>query len=174
MKRVARFEKVSFEQFKSDFLRSGITNKTEWKEEELIEIYDKIKLPKRSTSGSAGYDFYLPVELVLVSGVEKTIPTGIKAYMEDGWVLQTYPRSGQGFKYKLRLNNTVGIIDKDYYNNESNEGHIMIKVCVEKVDTHLKLECGQAFAQGIFVEFGITEDDECETQRTGGFGSTDN
>lgn len=173
MKRVAKFEKVSFEQFKKDYLASRINNVTVDEDEEIRKIYDSIELPKRSTRLSAGYDFYMPVTKVFNSGVEVLIPTGIKCKMEEGWVLGIYPRSGLGFKYKMRLNNTVGIIDGDYYDNKNNEGHIMVKMSIEKECELHKLNAGDAFCQGIFTEFGITEDDEADGTRVGGMGSTD-
>ena len=118
-KRVARFEVVSFAQFKSSF-----DNKTE---EEIKRLYDDIKIPKRATMGSAGYDFYAPFDIVLAPGETIKIPTGIRVYMEENYVLKLYPRSGLGFKYRLQLNNTVGIIDSDYYYSD-NEGHIFAKI----------------------------------------------
>ena len=122
MKSVARFEKVSFEQFLKDFGDTYPLN-----EEAIKNIYDNIKLPRRATVGSAGYDFYAPVEIRLNPGETAKIPTGIRSYIENGYVLEIYPRSGLGFKYRLQLNNTVGIIDSDYYNS-ANEGHIFIKI----------------------------------------------
>ena len=107
-KRIARFEKVSFNQYLESF-----DNKSE---EEIKEIYDSIMLPKRATKGSAGYDFYAPFDIDLKPGETIKVPTGIRVYMEDNYVLKLYPRSGLGFKYRLQLNNTVGIIDSDYYN----------------------------------------------------------
>ena len=103
MKRIARFEKVSFEQFRKDILEvcpnltEGIVN----------DIYDNIKLPRRATSGSAGYDFFLPMNLYLAPGESMVVPTGIRVDMAPGWVLQCYPRSGLGFKYRAQLDNTV-------------------------------------------------------------------
>ena len=92
--------------------------------------------------------------------------------MEEGWVLKLYPRSGLGFKYRLQLNNTVGIIDSDYFNSD-NEGHIMAKITNDsKENKVLQLKAGDGFMQGIFVQFGITVDDEAEGVRNGGFGST--
>ena len=91
--------------------------------------------------------------------------------IENGWVLGLYPRSGLGFKYRLQLNNTVGIIDSDYYNSD-NEGHIFVKLSNEG-DKEIKILRGNAFCQGIFMQYGITEDDKVETSRNGGFGSTD-
>lgn len=155
MKRIAQFFKVSENQFKND---ANID-------------YSSIILPKRATSGSAGYDFFSPFEFSLLPNESIKIPTGIRVKIDEGWVLKIYPRSSLGFKYRLTLDNTVGIIDSDYYFAD-NEGHIFIKMtnCGEKP---LTVEKGKAFAQGIFVEYGITVDDDTVTSRTGGFGSTD-
>ena len=108
MKQVAKFEKVSYEQFKKD--TEGIFGI-----DAIEKIYNNIKLPKRATKGSAGYDFYLPTDLILGSKRTVKIPTGIRVEIDEGWVLKTYPRSSLGFKYRLQLDNTVGIIDSDYY-----------------------------------------------------------
>ncbi|WP_442920093.1 dUTP diphosphatase, partial [Merdimonas faecis] len=108
-KRIAQFEKVSFGQFKEGFFDTF--GQTE--EEKLQEIYEEIRLPKRATAGSAGYDFYTPVPLTVRPGETVKIPTGIRVKMDPDWVLKCYPRSGLGFKYRLQLNNTVGIIDSD-------------------------------------------------------------
>lgn len=166
MKRIAKFEKVTKERFAADYADTfGEKNHIE-------KIYDEIVLPKRATMGSAGYDFCLTRDIELAAGETVKIPTGIRAKMEEGWVLSIYPRSGLGFKYSLRLNNTVGIIDSDYYFSD-NEGHIFIKLTNESPEgKKLCLKKGEAFAQGIFTQFGITEDDECEQKRNGGFGST--
>lgn len=166
MKRIAKFEKVSFEQFKEAW------EDTFPNAENAEEIYGKIKLPKRATSGSAGYDFYTPTAFSLEPGETIKIPTGIRAQIEDGWVLKLYPRSGLGFKFRLQLNNTVGIIDSDYYNS-SNEGHIFCKITNDSNEGKtINLEEGSGFCQGIFVEYGITFDDEADGVRDGGFGST--
>ena len=156
MKRIAKFEKVSLNQFKKDGDEA---------------LYVGITLPKRATAGSAGYDFFAPDSFSVAPGESVKIATGIRVKIEDGWVLKIYPRSSLGFKYRLSLNNTVGIIDSDYYNAD-NEGHIFIKM-TNCGDKPLTVEKGQAFAQGIFVEYGITYDDDCQTARKGGFGSTD-
>lgn len=95
--------------------------------EELKNLYDNIKIPTRATSGSAGYDFSSPFHFTLEAGETIKVPTGIKCKIDEGWVLQLYPRSGLGFKYRLQLNNTVGIIDSDYYGS-NNEGHIFAKI----------------------------------------------
>ena len=167
MKKIAKFEKVSFDQFKKDWIDTFNLH------DNIEEIYDSIILPKRATMYSAGYDFFSPLTFTLKPKETIKIPTGIKAYMEPGWVLKCYPRSGLGFKYRLQLNNTVGIIDGDYYNNENNEGHIFAKITNDSNESKtLIIEKGQGFIQGIFVEFGITIDDESSQIRKGGFGST--
>lgn len=165
-KRIAKFEKVSFEQFEAAW------NDTFDQTEQVRDIYDEIKLPKRATSGSAGYDFYAPVDFVIAPGETVKIPTGIRVQMEEEWVLKCYPRSGLGFKYRLQLNNTVGIIDSDYYYSD-NEGHIFAKITNDSNEGKtVELRAGDGFMQGIFVEYGITVDDDVQTVRNGGFGST--
>lgn len=168
MQRVAKFEKVSFEEFKHSW-ESAFGDCYEAK---IKMIYDKIKLPKRATAHSAGYDFFLPMEISLLPNESIKIPTGVRAKINEGWVLKIYPRSSLGFKYRLQLNNTVGIIDGDYYNSD-NEGHIQIKL-TNRTTEHKTLTIGegQGFCQGIFVEYGITVDDEVSAIRNGGFGST--
>lgn len=169
MEKVAKFEKVSFEQFKEDWID---TFKDFHSEEEIKMIYNDIKIPKRATIGSAGYDFYSPIKIVISPNKTFKIPTGIKVKIDDGWVLKVYPRSGLGFKYRLQLNNTVGIIDSDYYYSD-NEGHIFIKITNDtNEDKVINIDKGNGFAQGIFVEYGITYDDEVSEKRNGGFGST--
>ncbi|MBR4574619.1 MAG: deoxyuridine 5'-triphosphate nucleotidohydrolase [Lachnospiraceae bacterium] len=167
MKRIARFSKVSFEQFlgayKDDF---GGTD------EEIRTVYDSIRLPKRATAGSAGYDFYTPVSIHLEPGQTVKIPTGIRAKMESDWVLMIFPRSGLGFKFRLQLNNTVGVIDSDYYDSD-NEGHIFIKITNDSNEGKVvDVAKGGGFAQGVFLPYGITEDDDTTDERNGGFGST--
>ena len=168
MYKIAKFEKVSFQQFKKDYIDCF----NEEDEAKIKEIYEAIKLPKRATKGSAGYDFYSPVTFTLKPCETIKIPTGIRVKIDDGWLLANFPRSGLGFKYRLQLNNTVGIIDADYY-NALNEGHIMSKLTNDsKENKSVTIEKGMAFTQGIFLPFGITIDDESNEVRTGGFGST--
>lgn len=170
MKRVAKFEKVSREQFLEDW-RDTFGNEQE--QARIQGIYDRIRLPRRATAGSAGYDFFLTLPIVLRPGESIKVPTGIRARMDVNWVLQIYPRSGLGFKYRLQMNNTVGIIDSDYFYSD-NEGHIFIKILNDsREEKTLELAEGMAFAQGIFMEYGITEDDDVTESRNGGFGSTD-
>ena len=165
MRRIAQFEKVSFEQFTSGF--DG-----EFSLDEIKEMYENLQLPKRATKGSAGYDFYAPFSFSLAPGTTIKIPTGIRCKMDEDWVLKIYPRSGLGFKFRLQLNNTVGIIDSDYYNSD-NEGHIFIKLTNDSNEGKtVDVAQGIGFAQGIFLEYGITVDDDADGERNGGFGST--
>lgn len=167
-KRVAKFKKVSYAQFKADWIDTfGETD-----ESVLEEKYEKIKLPCRATTGSAGYDFFNTVECELKPGETVKIPTGICVDMKENWVLKLYPRSGLGFKYRLQLNNTVGIIDSDYFYSD-NEGHIFAKITNDSNEGKtITFNESMGFMQGIFVEYGITEDDEATGIRNGGFGST--
>lgn len=168
MKRIARFEKVSFEQFLEGWGETlNITDRNR-----IREIYDGIRLPRRATAGSAGYDFFAPADITLRPGETIKIPTGVRVWMEPEWVLKCYPRSGLGFKYRLQLNNTVGIIDSDYYYSD-NEGHISSKLTNDSNEEKtVELKTGEGFMQGIFVEYGITLDDDATEIRNGGFGST--
>ena len=168
MKRVAKYEKVSKQRFLEDFRSTFPT----YHEDEIETIYNNLKLPSRATSGSAGYDFFAPVTINLAPNETCKIPTGIRVSIEDGWVLKLYPRSGLGFKYRLQLNNTVGIIDSDYYYSD-NEGHIFAKLTNDTNEQKsLRIEEGTGFMQGIFVEYGVTYDDDVTSIRNGGFGST--
>ncbi len=168
MKRVAEFSKVSIDNFmkaiKDDF--------PEYTEADIKDMYESIELPSRATKGSAGYDFHAPFAFSLPAGSTIKIPTGIRAKMEEDWVLKLYPRSGLGFKYRLQLNNTVGIIDSDYYYSD-NEGHIMAKITNDSNEGKtVDISAGMGFMQGIFLEYGITVDDNAQGIRNGGFGST--
>ena len=166
MKRIAKFYKVSFAQFQEGF--ADITT-----DEAVVQsIYNSLKLPQRATAGSAGYDFFAPVDIVLKPGETIKVPTGIRAEMDYDWVLKLYPRSGLGFKFRLQLNNTVGIIDADYFNSD-NEGHIFAKITNDSNEGKtVEIKAGTGFMQGIFLEYGITVDDEATGVRNGGFGST--
>jgi len=168
MRRIAKFHKVSLEQF-MNVMREEFP---EYTEEDVRTFYEAIKLPGRATRGSAGYDFYSPFSFSLKPGASVKIPTGIRAEMEEDWVLKLYPRSGLGFKYRLQLNNTVGIIDSDYFGSD-NEGHIMAKITNDSREGKtLEIDAGMGFMQGIFLEYGITVDDDASDIRNGGFGST--
>lgn len=168
MQQIAKFHKVSSEQFmgsyKDDF--------PQFDKAELERMYEGLALPRRATAGSAGYDFFTPFGFSLKPGETIKIPTGIRAEMREDWVLHLYPRSGLGFKYRLQLNNTVGIIDSDYFYSD-NEGHIFAKITNDSNEgKQLEMKQGEGFMQGIFLQFGITSDDAADAVRNGGFGST--
>ena len=168
MERIAHFEKVSFERFIKDFKDTFPS----YSEEDIKEIYENINLPKRATKKSAGYDIFAPVNFELKPGETIKIPTGIRVLMREDYVFMVYPRSGLGFKYRLQLNNTVGVIDADYSDSD-NEGHIFIKLTNDTNENKtVSLEKGNGFAQGIFMQYGITDDDDVSSQRNGGLGST--
>lgn len=168
MKRVAQFFKVSEE----NFLKAMKDEFSQYTEADIKDMYESLELPKRATKGSAGYDFFAPFSFSLAPGTTIKIPTGIRAKMDEDWVLKIYPRSGLGFKYRLQMNNTVGIIDSDYFYSD-NEGHIFIKMTnASNEGKTVEVAQGTGFAQGIFLEYGITVDDDAEGIRNGGFGST--
>ena len=171
MNRIARFAKVSEKIFVD--AASEVIDINDSRREPVESIYNDIMLPKRATSGSAGYDFFSPLDVTLKPGESIKIPTGIRAQMDSDWVLLIMPRSSLGFKFRMQLSNTVGVIDSDYYFSD-NEGHIIIKIVnANNEGKDLHIEKGKAFAQGIFMPYGITVDDDTEAERNGGFGSTD-
>ena len=160
MTRVAKFMRVSPERFERD-----------WADAFPGEAApDFPALPRRATAGSAGYDFFSPRAFELRPGETVKIPTGARARIAPGWVLMLFPRSSLGFRYRLQLNNTVGIVDADYF-GARNEGHIFVKL-TNAGDRPLSVAAGEAFCQGVFVPFGLTEDDDADGERVGGFGST--
>ena len=164
MERMAKFLKVSEENF--------ISSLDGFSKDESKKIYEDIKLPLRATKYSAGYDFYSPFDFTLNPGETIRIPTGIRAKMREDYALFLLPRSGLGFKYRLQLNNTIGLIDADYFYSD-NEGHIFAKITNDSNEGKvISVKKGEAFIQGVFLSYGITEDDEVNTIRNGGFGST--
>lgn len=172
------FEKVSYDTFKDALISHGGAT---LEESDIEYMYNQIKLPERSTKNSAGYDFFSPIGLTVPAGACVIIPTGIKCNLkttesdENGQIgkfLALYPRSSYGFKYGMRLMNTVGIIDEDYYNNQENEGHIMVAI---NTMNEFKLNFGDKFCQGIVQPYyKLSGEAEVETTRQGGIGSTDN
>ncbi len=163
---MAQFALVSQAQFLADWTAAF------GEEAGAAEAYEALRLPQRATKGSAGYDFFSPISFSLAPGESILLPTGIRVRMEEGWFLACYPRSGLGFRYRLQLNNTVGIIDGDYYFSD-NEGHILARLTNDsKEGKTVAIPQGTGFMQGIFTPFGITWEDEVSQERNGGFGST--
>lgn len=161
---VAKFEVIS-ESLYNHLLEMNIYQKEYGK-------YSDIKKPVRATISSAGYDFFLNEDVVLEPGESTVIYTFIRCRIDTSWALLLLPKSGLGFKYTVRLANTIGLIDSDFYNPEDpDSGHIIVKL-VNEGCTKMELHKGDKFCQGIFVQYGITEDDEASEIRNGGFGST--
>ena len=158
---IAEFIKVSESQYNNDL-------------NDLLKInddsYKDIRIPCRATKGSAGYDFYSPIDICLKPGDIVKIPTGIRCKIDDGYVLELYPRSSLGFKYQMNLLNTVGIIDSDYFNAD-NEGHIIVGI-INRGDKQLVINKGDRFVQGIFLKYYLASEEENINKRHGGFGST--
>lgn len=166
--KVAEFEKVSFDQFIRDWWKHILKHP----EEPMYEksIYGDLKLPYRKTVDSAGHDFISPADITIRPGDARVIPTGIRCKIEKGWVLLVFIRSSLGIKAQARIGNGTGVIDGDYYHAD-NEGHIFIKV-ENHGNEPLKLKKGDAFAQGVFLPYGVADEETVTTKRTGGIGST--
>lgn len=168
--RVAKFEKVSYTQYREDALKLFPNSP----ESEIQKSYDNIIMPSRATAGSAGYDLHTPTSFVLQPGESIMFPTGLRCIMNLHWFLLVVPRSGMGCKYYTRLANTCGVIDADYC-HANNEGHILVKLRRE-ADAgdarQLIVNAGDAIAQCLLLPHGITHDDAAQGIRTGGLGST--
>ena len=161
-----KFEKISKEQFDKDFGYSASSIAGQ-------RIYDAIKLPKRATTGSAGYDIFAPYDITILPRQSALVPTGIRVILDDDKFLAIYPRSGLGFKYKMQLYNSTGIVDRDYYYSD-NEGHIWCKFYNDSPDGKtIEIKEGEAMCQGVIQQFFKTEDDNTDGVRNGGFGSSD-
>ena len=165
-----KFEKISERQFFIDF--------TEYLDDESLDvrdgkaIYNMIKLPKRATIGSGGYDFFAPFNITIPPKGTVKVPTGIRAILDDDKFLAIYPRSGLGFKYKMQMWNTIPVIDADYSGSD-NEGHIWVKFYNDSPDGKtITIRQGEAMCQGIIQQFFTIVDDETDGVRNGGFGST--
>lgn len=154
-----KFEIISINQFNKDF-------------KDIDTKYEDIIIPKRSTKFSAGYDFYMPYDLTIKKNEIVLIPTGIKVMLNSDEFLGIYIRSSLGFKYNLRMCNQVGVIDCDYYNNTSNEGHIFVKLKNEG-DNDIILKKYDRYVQGIIQKYYIVDNEkEIEDIRVGGIGSS--
>ena len=147
-----KFEKISKNQYMRDMVGK------------FAIAYNDIKLPKRGTSQSAGYDFFAPADITLMPGESIKLPTGIKFKCDPDKFLGAYVRSGHGFKYGIMLANTVGIIDADYYNNPGNEGHIWVKLTYpQNFSINIEpfvVKKGEAMFQGIIQPYFTVEDDD--------------
>lgn len=138
---------------------------------ERIAKYPEAALPKRATTGAAGYDFECCETTVIPPHSIRLIPTGIKAQIDQGYYLQIALRSSTPNKKGLMLANSIGIIDEDYYNNPGNEGHIMFQV-YNFTENDVTIPVGERIGQGVFLKYFTVEDDDSEGTRWGGFGST--
>ena len=156
-----KFYKVSLDQYLKD------------EENSTKEIWDNIKIPTSATKYSAGHDFFAPYDFTLKPNETIKIATGIKVELDKDKVLLIVPRSSLGFKYRIQLDNTIGVIDADYYNNEGNEGHIFIKLTNDSnLNKTLEIKKGEAIAQGIIIQFFKAEGQNSDVVREGGIGST--
>lgn len=172
--RAGEFEKVSY----GEYANAVKKIMPELIHDELVDLYESIKLPERQTSGAAGYDFYTTVPVTFKPGIIQKIPTGIKCSIEPGWWLSIMVRSSIGTKHNIRFANTVPVVDSDYYGCEANEGHIFLPLVMDimgpdgKINEPFEVKAGERLCQGIFLPYGITMSDNVDTTRTGGFGST--
>lgn len=161
-----KFEKISYEQFEKDLAADA------WCEPVINVMYEQIKLPKRATMYSAGYDIFAPYNIEIPPKGTIKVPTGIRIILDEDKFFAIYPRSGLGFKYKMQLYNSVGIIDSDYANSD-NEGHIWCKFYNDSPDGKtITIKQGEAMCQGVIQQFFKTVDDDTDGIRNGGFGST--
>lgn len=161
--RIGKFEKISLEQWHKDY-----GDDSEGFGDKILK--ETIKIPTRATKKSAGYDIVTPIDIDLNPGEMVKFPTGLRCKIENGWFLGIFPKSGLGFKYSLRLSNSIGVIDEDYYNSD-NEGHIWVKMQNDG-NQKIHIERGKAVCQGIFLPYGLTYDDNADGIRNGGLGST--
>lgn len=175
------FEKVSYDQYEKDvvgdtlFMNCGtLVEKSPIVGLDIKSTYESIKIPKRATKKSAGYDFYAPYDIRLSPGDTIKIATGIRVILDDDKFLMCVPRSGLGFKARIQLDNTVGIIDADY-SESKNEGHIMLKLTNDShTGKSIEVKKGEGMMQAIILPYFVVDDDDTTAQRDGGFGSTTN
>ena len=171
------FEKITREQWVKDAVNLlSLEHPTAENFRDINKLYDGIKLPKRATKYSAGYDFYVSSDAFIPPRDSGVLLTGIRWVCDKeedkNKVLQIYPRSGIGFRTGVRLMNTVGIIDADYWEG-NNEGHIMLKL-YNPMNSYMQVKDGDAIVQGVITEYHTCDDEEeIVEKRTGGMGSTD-
>lgn len=133
--------------------------------------YPVCRLPERNTKYSGGYDFYNPQTVTILPNEIKYVKTGVKAIFPEDEILMLCNRSSNPKKKGLILANGVGIVDSDYYGNPDNDGEIAFAF-MNITNVPVVIHEGEKLGQGIFIKFGITEDDKASGFRTGGFGST--
>ena len=138
---------------------------------ERVSKYPNARLPERATACSAGYDFFVVEDITINPDEIALVPTGVKAQIDEGYWLQLAVRSSTPRKLGLILANGIGIVDSDYYNNPDNEGHIMFQV-YNIGNNPVNLLPGYRIGQGVFIPYGLTNDDNTTAARVGGFGST--
>ena len=137
-----------------------------------VSYDDSGMLPTRSDAGSAGYDFYSPVDIVIEPHKSVSVKTNIKAEMEKDEVLLLFTRSSMGIKRHLMLCNGTGVIDSTYFNNPDNEGNIIVALYNYGDETQT-ITKGERFCQGVFNKYLTTADDKpLNAQRLGGIGSS--
>ncbi len=129
----------------------------------------EIKLPQRATSGSIGYDFYSPADYTVKPGEIVKIWTDVKVRMNPGEGFLINIRSSMGSRWTLVTEQ--GWLDYDYADNPSNDGNagVFLRNITDEVQHIYK---GDKIAQGMFIRYLITDDDNATSERTGGFGST--
>lgn len=196
MKRVGEFYKVSLEQFLPEITKllaeqeqkkcSPLQRSLDWfwkpfKPKDDYDthlttlgelLYNQLDVPIRATSGSGGYDFKSPLSFTLKAGETIKIPTGMRAKIHNGWWLGCFPRSSLGFQYRLQLDNTVGVVDSDYFYSD-NEGHLFVKLTNDSTENKtLSINQGDGLFQALFIPYGITYSDNATAKRNGGLGST--
>ena len=134
-----------------------------------------INLPVRKTKYSAGYDIEAAEDCTIPPFKRGDKPflvkTGLKAYMQEDEYLKLCNRSSNPGKRGLILANSIGVVDSDYYGNEDNDGHIMYAFYNIKAEP-VEIKKGDCIGQAIFEKFLITDDDNPNGERKGGFGST--
>lgn len=140
---------------------------------EIVSSYknQNIELPKRATKDSAGYDLATAIDIEILPGQIKLVPTGLRAKMPRNEVLLVFPRSSLAMKKGLMMSNGVGVVDADYYDAD-NEGHISIPLYNFTSET-VFINKGERLAQAIFTNYFKTVDEEdTGAVRLGGFGSS--
>ncbi len=164
------FEKVSYDEFfKAVRKNIGVS----YTDEAIREMYDKLPYPCRSTLRAGGYDFYAPYDFTLKPGETIVVPTGFRVHMNDDEIFNLFIRSDTGFKFNVRLSNQVGIIDADYYGNESNEGHMFASFTNHGTKDWENKSVSSKMVQGVFMSYYLTADDNSLSAiRKSGLGST--